>query len=53
MRARFASRCRSTRGPTGGGSQVETEAVPQITTRAPCFRCFSTVSLMAPAVLSK
>ena len=35
MRARLTSRWRSTRGPVGHGSQLDTEAVPQITTRAP------------------
>ena len=53
MRARFTNKCRSTRGPVGGGSQLATEAVPQITTRAPIASCASTASLIAPAVLSK
>src|SRR5665213_1710995 len=53
MRARLTSRCRSTRGPTGQGSQLETDAVPHTTIRAPTARCAYVVSLIAPAVLSK
>ena len=40
MRARFTRICRSTRGPCGGGFQLATDAVPQITIRAPTFSRF-------------
>ena len=39
MRARFTSKYRSMRGPCGGGSQLEIEAVPQTTIRAPMASC--------------
>jgi hypothetical protein len=48
----LTNRCRSTRGPLGGGSKLEIEAVPQITTRAPSASWIITASLIAPAVLS-
>ena len=53
MRARFDQQVTFDARPIGGGSQLATEAVPQITTRAPVASNGSTASLIGPAVLSK
>jgi hypothetical protein len=52
MRADLFSKCRSMRGPVGQGSQLGTEAVPQMTMRAPLLMRCTTASEIAPEVLS-
>ena len=48
MRARLVSRCRSTRGPVGQGSQVSIDAVPHTAMRARGLMNRRTVSVIAP-----
>jgi len=52
MRAALFSRWRSTRGPLGQSSQLDTDAVPHTTMRAPRLIRRITASLIDPAVLS-